>query len=123
MGLILVVEDDAVSMEMICGLIEKKGHIPLRANNGRLAWEFVKENYRVIDVLITDLMMPEVDGYELIDKMRGNEATAGLPIIVQSAYLGVKGTRRLMEKGVDAVMPKPIDNKFLMEYIERYAPN
>ena len=91
-----------------------------RMRNGRVAWEILQDNHDGIDLVITDLMMPEMDGHELIVKIREDIKTAKKPIIVQSAYLGVKGTRELMEQGADAVIPKPIDGQYLMDHIARH---
>ena len=120
MGLVLVAEDDASTMFVICSVIKRMGHSALRASNGRIAWEILQDNHDLVDLLITDLMMPEMDGHDLIHNIRQDIKTAKLPIIVQSAYLGVKGTRNLMEEGVDAVIPKPIDGKYLMDHIARH---
>jgi CheY-like chemotaxis protein len=120
MGLVLVVEDDTSTMFVICSLVQRMGHIPIRARNGRVAWEILQDNHDGIDLVITDLMMPEMDGHELIVKIREDIKTAKKPIIVQSAYLGVKGTRELMEQGADAVIPKPIDGQYLMDHIARH---
>ena len=105
MGLVLVAEDDPSTMFVICSVVKRMGHIALRAGNGRIAWEIIRENYDSIHLLITDLMMPEMDGHDLIHSIRQDIKTAKMPIIVQSAYLGVRGTKQLMEEGVDAVIP------------------
>ena len=120
MGLVLIAEDDTSTMFVICSVVKRMGHTAIRASNGRIAWEILQDNHDVVDLLITDLMMPEMDGHDLIHNIRQDMKTAKLPIIVQSAYLGVKGTRSLMEEGVDAVIPKPIDGKYLTDHIARH---
>ena len=120
MGLVLVAEDEVSTMLVICSVVKRMGHIPLRAVNGRIAWEILQNNHEVVDLLITDLIMPEMDGHQLIHNIREDIKTAKLPIIVQSAYIGVRGTKALMKEGVDAVIPKPIDGKYLMDYIARH---
>jgi CheY-like chemotaxis protein len=122
MGLVLVAEDDPSTMFVICSVVKRMGHTALRASNGRIAWEIIRDNYDTVNLLITDLMMPEMDGHDLIHNIRQDMKTAKLPIIVQSAYLGVRGTKHLMEEGVDAVIPKPIDGKYLMDHIARHVP-
>ena len=120
MGLVLVAEDDTSTMFVICSVVKRMGHTAIRACNGRIAWEILQDNHDTIDLLITDLMMPEMDGHDLIHNIRQDMKTAKLPIIVQSAYLGVRGTKSLMEEGVDAVIPKPIDGKYLTDHIARH---
>ncbi len=121
MGHILVVEDDAASREMLSGLVQVKEHVVVCMRNGRSAWECLTDRPSLVDLVITDLMMSEMDGYELVDRIRNHSEMSGLPIIVQSAYLGVKKTKLLLEHGVDLVIPKPVDGGYLLEYIERYT--
>ncbi len=121
MGIILVAEDSPTASLLICELVKNKGHTPVRARNGRVAWDFLQDNHNIVDLIVTDLMMPEMDGHELIAKIRECGEMSTIPILVQSAYVGVKETARLMENGADCIMPKPIDKEYLLEYIERYV--
>ncbi len=123
MGSILIAEDDRVTQLLLNAIVKKLGYTPITASNGRFALEFLEKNHQDVELLITDLMMPEMDGYALIESIRSNEQLSGLPIIVQSAYLGVKETARLMEKNIDYVLPKPIDQKYLMQYIKQSIAN
>ncbi len=123
MGIILVAEDERVSQLLLSAIVRELGYTPISAGNGRSALEFLEKNHRDVDLLITDIMMPEMDGYALIESIRSNDQISGLPIIVQSAYLGVKKTARLMEKNIDYVLPKPINQKHLMQYIKQSIAN
>ena len=58
MGVVLVAEDDKSTLFVICHLVEKMGHVAIRARNGQTAWEILQDNAGVINLLITDLMMP-----------------------------------------------------------------
>ncbi|MCP4677204.1 MAG: response regulator [Deltaproteobacteria bacterium] len=120
MAMVLVVENDISSLVAICAIVQKMGHTPIKALNGRIAWEFLESNHALIDLVITDIQMPDMDGYALIDRIRASKSFADMPIIVQSGYLGVKATRRLMGKNIDCVMPKPIETCFLKDYVNRY---
>ena len=117
MALILIAEDDPISQKLICTVIEKMGHTPLKCRNGRLAYDVLKDNYENINLVITDIMMPEMDGHALLKKIRENKHMARIPIIVQSAYLGVQATAEMIEQGASAVLHKPLDTDLLKEYI------
>jgi CheY-like chemotaxis protein len=79
-------------------------------------------NHEDIDLVITDVMMPEMDGIELVQQIRKQEPTQKLPIIVISAYIGVNATHEVLEKGASAFMVKPIEAQALKQYITRYLP-
>jgi len=117
MALIMIVEDEEVTIKILASYVERMGHIPVKFRDGLSAWNFLQENSDIVEALITDLVMPEMDGYSLIDKIRGHAKTVELPIIVQSDYLGVKGTVVLMEKGASVVYPKPLSFEDLEGHI------
>lgn len=117
MANILVAEDDPISQKLICTVIEKMGHVPVRCRNGRLAFEILEDNPVLFALVITDIMMPELDGHGLLKKIREHKVLNQLPIIVQSAYLGVQATAEMIEQGASAVLHKPIDTDLLREYI------
>ncbi|MBN2526218.1 MAG: response regulator [Deltaproteobacteria bacterium] len=123
MSLVLVAEDDVVSRLLISETIKKLGHVPIKAGNGKTAFEFLEENPDDIKVIVTDLMMPEMDGYQLIRKINEDSRYKNIPIIVQSAYLGVKATAKLMEEGIEYVMPKPINTQDLEHYLRILLDN
>lgn len=118
MPLILVAEDDGIARLLIVKIIKKLGHVPIEAENGKVAFELLEENFDDIKIIVTDLMMPEMDGYQLIRKINQDSRYKNIPIIVQSAYLGVKATAKLMEEGIEYVIPKPIDTKDLEHYLK-----
>lgn len=117
MALIMIVEDEEVTIKILASYVKRLGHIPVMFRDGLSAWNFLQENSAIVEALITDLVMPEMDGYNLIDKIRGHEKMVELPIIVQSDYLGVKGTVVLMEKGASVVYPKPLSFEDLEGHI------
>lgn len=118
MALVLVVDDDGISRKLISKTVENLGHVPIEAANGNTAFEILEEKTNDIKVIVTDLMMPEMDGYQFIQKIYKDSRYKNIPIIVQSAYLGVKETARLMEDGIEYVIPKPIDTQDLEHYLK-----
>lgn len=105
-GLILLVDDDIDLRGILHGFLERSGFSVVLAGNGQEALEQAK-NHRV-DLLLTDLMMPEIPGIELIRTVRQNHLT--LPIIAMSAGADLRNDRSLelaTEAGAHVVLEKP----------------
>jgi adenylate cyclase len=91
---VLVVEDEADLRELMRRLLEKEGWMVAEAENGRVALERVAEHRP--DLIVLDLMMPEMDGFTFIEVMRQNEAWRSIPIVVVTAKeFTVEDHRRL----------------------------
>jgi CheY-like chemotaxis protein len=83
MASILVVEDDADTLEMLCRMVERAGHTPIRAANG---WEaLVALDERHVDLLLLDLMMPGMNGHTFLRILRHDERRRLLPVILITA--------------------------------------
>ncbi len=80
---VLLVEDDEPTREMVRRTLEKEGEIVVEAENGRVALEKVTE--KIPDLILLDLMMPEMDGFEFVDELRRNDKWQSIPIIVVTA--------------------------------------
>lgn len=123
MALILVVEDDIVSQTLVCSVCENMGHTPIVCGNGQLAMDILELNHKRFKLVISDIMMPKKDGHALLRELRTDEHMYSIPIIIQSAYLGVQATSEMIEQGAAAVLHKPLDAELLREYIEANLPN
>jgi two-component system, cell cycle sensor histidine kinase and response regulator CckA len=81
---VLVVDDDDLLRWFMAGVLEGEGYRVIRAENGRVAWQLLRTIGRFVDAVVTDVIMPEMDGVELASRM------AGLPnapaLIFVSAY-------------------------------------
>jgi len=80
---ILIVDDDSTQRDMLKRTLEKEGWETIRAHNGRAALEAVRA--RMPSIIILDLMMPEMDGFELIHTLRKNPETREIPVVVLTA--------------------------------------
>jgi two-component system chemotaxis response regulator CheY len=109
---ILVVEDDAVSRTILRRAVEKLGHECLAAQDGREAWEIFRATPD-IDTVISDWMMPEVDGLELCHRMRTAERNGEKGSYTYFIFLTALGDRehllRGLEAGADDYLSKPLD--------------
>ncbi len=102
---ILVVDDEPDQRFLLRRIFERAGHQVADACDGAAALRAVQESPP--DLVVTDIMMPVMDGAELIRRLRGEPATAGIPVLAASgdAYLA---------DGADAVVPKPYEWKHLV---------
>ena len=116
---ILLVEDSPINQRLAVGLLEKKGHDVVVANNGREAYEaFLSHSF---DLVLMDVQMPEMDGFEATEAIRSAELEKShVPIIAMTAH-AMKGDReRCLQAGMDAYISKPIRAKTLYETIQMY---
>jgi CheY-like chemotaxis protein len=114
---ILIAEDDRVTQKMVSRVVEGMGYAAIVSPNGKHAYETLKAN-EDINLLISDIMMPEMDGKQLIQTLRGDTEFKDLPIIIMSAVVGIKQIADLMDLGASMFQPKPLDmNELKMNII------
>lgn len=102
---ILVVEDDKNLQRLMEAVLKQNGYQVLCAANGEEALELMDHHH--IDLMISDIMMPEMDGYELTDSLR--RADYQLPILMVTAKESMEDKKRGFMSGTDDYMVKPID--------------
>jgi len=115
---VLVAEDSSVNQELIKRLLEKWGHRPEIAEDGRMALSLFNTNQ--FDLILMDLQMPEVNGFEVTAKIR--EAEHGtdrhIPIVALTAHALTGDRERCVDAGMDDYVSKPIDAQKLFEVVE-----
>lgn len=117
MSTILIAEDDYASSKLLLKVCQGLGHTAIVSPNGQHALETLQFNE--IDLLITDIMMPLLDGRDLMRKLRASEQYKDLPIIVVSAYVGPQDVAELLSIGATFVIMKPTRPDEVREYVER----
>ncbi len=118
--LVMVVEDDPAIRSLLCMTLEAEGYGVEIAEDGREALSKL-ERLRP-DVLLLDLMLPRMDGWEVIEALRADPTTCDLRIIAMSAKFGLSSAMAL---GVQAYLPKPFDTDVLLTIIDevlRFEP-
>jgi CheY-like chemotaxis protein len=118
----LVVEDNPVNQLLAVRLLRKEGHSAVLAGTG-LAALAVLERER-FDVVLMDVQMPEMDGFETTRAIRKNERQSGahLPIIAMTAHAMEGDRQRCLEAGMDWYVAKPIDAGEFLAALARVAP-
>jgi len=115
MAKILIVEDDVVTQKLTASIMEKEGHYAVVSPNGRHAMETLQVN--TFDLIITDVMMPELDGRGLIEAIRKHPKLKDLPVIIISAVIKLSDIMDLMKVGTTYFVPKPFERSSIMEYV------
>jgi len=118
---ILVAEDDEISREIIVRLVESLGHIAIQSSNGKNALAVLLDNPD-IQLLICDVMMPELDGMMLIKILRGKESYLTFPIIIISGVAALNEINHLLELGPTIFLEKPLDTGELKRRITEMLP-
>ncbi len=115
---IMVVDDSATVRKLISSKLEKVGHEVLCAVDGLDALEQIKEV--VPDLILLDIMMPQMDGYQVCKLIRSNEATKDVPIVMISGKDGFFDKVRGRMSGTSGYITKPFGPETLMKTIESY---
>ncbi len=102
---ILVAEDDIALNRLICRVLEKAGHMVFSVNDGNGALKIMETNH--IDLLVSDVMMPAMDGFELLETIRYTDKK--MPVLLVTALGSYNDKFKGFNLGVDDYMVKPID--------------
>ncbi len=106
-GHILVVDDDQQSLITLVHNLEQQGHTISLAKNGKQALEMIQA--QPYDLVLLDILMPEIDGYQVLEYMKGNSALRGIPVIVISAVDEMDSIIRCIRMGAEDYLPKPFN--------------
>jgi len=104
---VLVVDDTEMNRDMLCALLEADGHKAAVVENGRLALEAIKKNS--FDLILLDVMMPEMNGYQVLEHLKSDASLRDIPVIVLSALDEIGSVVRCIELGAEDYLPKPFD--------------
>ena len=106
-GHVLVVEDEEMNRELLRDLLEGQGHQVTEAENGEQGLQKVKENPP--DVILLDVMMPGMDGFEVCRRLKADPETAPIPVLLVTALTERSDRLTGIEAGANDVISKPVD--------------
>ena len=104
---VLVVDDDPINRSLLLRGLEREGHRYATAENGRRALELLRA--QAFDVVLLDIVMPEMDGYEALAAIEADPSLRHIPVIMISALGELESVVRCIEMGADDYLPKPFD--------------
>jgi CheY-like chemotaxis protein/CRP-like cAMP-binding protein len=116
MKTILLIEDDKILRENTAELLELSGYQVFTAANGKIG--IVSAIEKLPDLIVCDIMMPEVDGFGVLESLSSHESTQHIPFIFLSAITEHKSIRKGMDLGADDYLTKPFEEEELISAIE-----
>ena len=117
---ILVVEDQEDNRQILRDLLGSVGFAMQEAENGEEALTAVAKQRP--DLILMDIQLPLLDGYETTRRLKGNPETKGIPIIVVTSYALSRDEAKARECGCDAYVTKPYSPRALLAKIKEFLP-
>lgn len=116
---ILIIDDDARNVFALNLVLKSKGYLLVAANDGPSGID-IAENDPDIGVVLLDMMMPDMDGYEVITAIRLKPAIAHLPLIAVTAQAMAGDREKCLEAGADDYISKPVNVDQLIELLKKH---
>jgi len=115
---IVVADDDPDILSIVAMSLETQGYDVYKAANGREAVDLVRDHHP--DLIILDMMMPVMSGYEAIVELKADDSTSGIPIIGLSAKAMATDMERATDVGIDGYITKPFRIAQVLTVVESY---
>lgn len=116
---ILVVDDEAGTVDIIMSALKELDVECFSAKNGEVALEFLEQN--IVHLILLDLIMPKIDGFELLERIRNNPETKDVPVIVFTANKIVDTRDRVFQMGANDFVTKPFQKEELLPRVKRFV--
>lgn len=117
---ILIIEDNEQNMYMLTYLLQSEGYDIIQAYSGITGVEFAKEENP--DIVLLDIQLPEMDGYEVAEKLIQIEAMKDTPIIAVTSYAMPGDKEKALESGATGYIEKPINPDTFISQMESFLP-
>lgn len=116
---ILIAEDSLTQLENLKYILQKESFIVIAAQDGRNALNAAMENKP--SLIISDITMPQMDGYELCRAIKSNEETSDIPVILLTSLTDPHEVIKGLQAGADNFLTKPYSRDFLIAKIKKYT--
>jgi CheY-like chemotaxis protein len=120
-GTILITEDNTHAAMLMEYALERDGYLPIKATNGLEALEIIAND--AIDLVILDVVLPGMDGFEICYRMRSSPDTASIPVVIVSAKTSDEDRVKALRVGADAYFNKPLVIANLLSTMESLLDN
>ncbi|VXC71259.1 Polar-differentiation response regulator DivK [Sphingomonas sp. T1] len=115
---VLVVEDNELNLKLFCDLLRAHDYLAEPVRDGREA--VVRAREFAPDLIIMDIQMPHVTGYEIILELKADDVLSTIPVMAVTAYAGREDEDRIRAAGADAYISKPISLARFMEAVRAF---
>jgi len=119
--LILIVEDNAKNMKLMRDLLQYEGYEPLGADTAEEGLRLAQQ--RAPALILMDIGLPGMNGFEALKRLRENPATATIPVMAVTASVMTQDQEKIMAAGFDAFQKKPVDIDEFLEVLRRTLAN
>ena len=117
---ILVVDDNAINLKMADKVLkENEAYKPVLVPSGERAFKFLEKNKP--DLILLDIMMPELDGFEVLERLKADEATREIPVVFLTADEEPETRKRAEAAGVQDIVMKPFKKEALLAVVAKYC--
>ncbi len=116
---ILIVEDNPVSSKMMEAFLNTRGYHTYWAENGKAALAHLQARHRKIEIILLDIMMPEMDGFEFLKIKQDNSQWKNIPVIVCSAFSNMEMVSKAIAMGCKYYVVKPVNVSQLFQKIQK----
>ncbi len=117
---ILLIEDNAANLELMSYLLKAFGYVPAEAADGEAGLRLALDN--AYDLVLTDVLMPHLDGYELLRRLRSDPLKRSTKVVAVTSLAMVGDRERILAAGFDGYIAKPLDPETFVRDIERFLP-
>lgn len=114
---LLVVDDNEMNRDVLQRRLERQGYAVETAVNGREAMEFLQREPSGVDLMLLDIMMPEMNGYEVLEQVKADEVMRHIPVIMITAVDDIDSVVRCIEMGAEDYLHKPFNPVLLQARI------
>lgn len=115
---VLVVEDNLANLELMVYLLHAFGHITVAVGDGEQALQMIDQVKP--ELIICDIQLPKLDGYEVVRRLKADPETRSIPIIAVTALAMVGDRDRIISAGFDGYLAKPIDPETFVQQVEGF---
>jgi two-component system cell cycle response regulator DivK len=116
---ILIIDDDSRNIFALSAVLRARGFECVSASSAREGIEMLAHD-RSTDIILMDIMMPEMDGYEAIENIRSNKRIAHIPIVAVTAQAMTGDREKALTAGADDYISKPVDVDLLMIILNKH---
>lgn len=118
---VLVVEDNPVNLELVAALLESEGYGVIAAETADISLRLAASERP--DLIVMDIQLPGMSGYDATRRLKANPATAGIPVVALTAHAMRGEEVRAREAGFDAFLTKPIDTQAFRDTLRGFLGN
>src|SRR5258708_7443928 len=115
---ILIVEDNELNMKLLRDVLEAYGYETITTGEGGAAFALARE--KKPDLILMDLQLPDVSGFDAVRQLKETEETRPIPVVAVTAFAMVGDERRALTSGCDAYLAKPILLRDFLDLVERF---